>query len=34
VVSLQRVFFDRPTEYRAHWDIEPTEAARARAGPF
>ena len=29
VAGLQRAFFDPPTEYRAHWDIERELAHRA-----
>jgi len=35
VASLQRAFFDPPTEYRAHWDIEQefSHASKLKAAP-
>src|SRR5215831_17829942 len=35
VASLQRAFFDPPTEYRAHWDIERelAQASKLKAAP-
>jgi hypothetical protein len=35
VASLQRAFFDPPSDYRAHWDIERefTQASKLKAAP-
>jgi len=35
VASLQRAFFDPPTDYRAHWDIERefSHASKLKAAP-
>jgi hypothetical protein len=35
VAGLQRAFFDPPTDYRAHWDIERelAHASKLKAGP-
>ena len=35
VAGLQRAFFDPPTEYRAHWDIEQefSHASKLKAAP-
>jgi hypothetical protein len=35
VASLQRAFFDPPSEYRAHWDIgqELAQASKLKAAP-